>query len=119
MTDDNDLPQPPEHLRESTRKWVANVLEDFDLEEHHTKLLFLAAESWDRGAMAREALAQHGLTYLDRFGAPHARPEIAIERDSRIAFARLLRELALDVSEPEESRPPSIVGKSALRAREA
>jgi hypothetical protein len=65
--------------------------------------------------MAREALKQHGMTYLDRFGAPHARPEIAIERDCRIAFARLVRELALDVSEPAEIRPPEISGKVGLR----
>jgi len=55
-----------------------------------------ACEAADRGTLAREALAEHGLTYLDRFGAPHARPEVAIARDATIAVARLCRELDLD-----------------------
>jgi len=66
------------------------------LEEHHVRLLTLAAEAWDRAQEARVALAQHGTTYTDRFGQPRARPEVNIERDARIAFARLLRELDLD-----------------------
>jgi len=92
------------------------VVDDFELEPHHVRLLTLAAESWDRCTQAREALAEHGLTYTDRFDQPRARPEVAVERDSRIAFARLVRELALDVDEPAEgSRPPGIRGHAALR----
>jgi hypothetical protein len=77
------------------------------LESHHLRLLVLAGEAWDRGQQARAAIAEHGPVYTDRFGQPTVRPEISIERDSRIAFARLLRELALDVSVPD-SRPPGI-----------
>lgn len=105
----------PAHLSPATAQWFDGVLEEFDLEPHHVRLLTLAAEAWDRGVQAREALATHGMTFQDRFGAPHARPEIAIERDCRIAFARLVRELALDVSEPAEVRPPEITGKAHLR----
>jgi phage terminase small subunit len=76
----------------------------------------MAAESWDRCTEAREILKREGLTFDDRFGQPKARPEVAIERDSRIAFARLLRELSLDVSSPEENRPPAITGKHHLKA---
>jgi phage terminase small subunit len=105
----------PSHLRKPTAEWFDAVLADYELEPHHVRLLTLAAEAWDRGQQAREALQQHGLTFIDRFKAPHARPEVAIERDSRIAFARLVRELALDVVEPDEQRPPRIVGNAALR----
>jgi phage terminase small subunit len=77
------------------------------------KLLTLAAEAWDRCQQAREALAKHGLTFEDRFGCPRSRPEIAVERDSRLAFARLLRELDLDVEPPPDgSRPPGLRSNS-------
>lgn len=102
--------KPPDHLRPPTAAWWATVTADFDLEPHHVRLLTLAAEAWDRGQQAREILATEGLTYSDRFEQPRARPEVAIERDSRVAFARLLRELALDVEGPadESVRPPII-----------
>jgi hypothetical protein len=73
------------------------------LEGHHIRLLTLAAESWDRCQQAREAL-EDGLTFTDRWGQPHAKPEVAIERDSRLAFARLLRELDLDTEPPADLR---------------
>lgn len=96
------------HLRPPTQQWVASVIEDYLLEPHHERLL-ISAESWDRSEEAREAIAKHGLTYEGRFGEPRARPEVAIERDSRLAFCRLLRELDIDVTEPGSSnRPPAL-----------
>jgi phage terminase small subunit len=106
-------PKPPAHLRAETRKWFAAIVDDFDLESHHLKLLTLAAEAWDRVQQAREALDKHGLTFIDRYGSLRARPEAAIESQSRIAFARLLRELSLDVEPPPESRPPAMRGYRA------
>jgi phage terminase small subunit len=103
------LPQPPSHLRPATAVWFRAVVEEYELEPHHVRLLTLAAEAWDRGQEARERIAEHGLTYTDRFGAPRARPECAIERDSRVAFARLIRELDLDLDSPAESpRSPAL-----------
>jgi phage terminase small subunit len=101
--------KPPAHLRTATQKWFASVSDGFDMEEHHVRLLTLAGEAWDRCQQAREVLDAQGLTFLDRFNCPRARPEVAIERDARIAFARLLRELALDVEAPPAgARPPSL-----------
>jgi len=93
----------PGHLSASTAAWWRAVVAGYALEPHHAMLLTLAGEAWDRSVEAREALAVCGLTFTDRFGQPHARPEVAIERDSRLAFARLVRELDLD----GESTPPS------------
>lgn len=100
-------PAPPKHLRASTKRWWSGVLEEFDLEPHDIRLLTLAAEAFDRGQQAREVVDSEGMTFTDRFGQPKARPEINIERDSRIGFARLLRELALDIDGPD-SRPPGL-----------
>ena len=102
-------PKPPAHLAAATRKWWRSVVSDFELEEHHVRLLTLAGECWDRCQQARAAIDQHGITFLDRFGAPRSRPEVGIERDSRLAFARLIRELDLDVDPPSEgTRPPAL-----------
>ena len=68
--------------------------------------LGVACESWDRTQQAREILDVEGLTYDDRFGCPRSRPEVASERDSRIAFSRILRELKLDIEPPQTPRLP-------------
>ncbi|MHA6297851.1 P27 family phage terminase small subunit [Devosia sp. CAU 1758] len=95
--------KPPGHLQPATRKWFTSVLADYDMDPHHIRLLTLAGEAWDRGQAAREIIDRDGMTFDDRFGQPKARPEVGIERDSRIGFARLLRELALDVEGPTET----------------
>ena len=101
--------KPPRHLLAPTRRWFAEVLEQYELEAHHLKLLTLAGESWDRCCQARTVIQDQGLTYLDRFDSPKARPEVAIERDSRLAFVRIIRELDLDVDPPAQaSRPPAL-----------
>ena len=58
---------------------------------------------------AREALAVHGLTYDDKYGCPHPRPEVGIERGAMITFMRAVRELDLNVGNPTEPpRPPGL-----------
>ena len=98
----------PAHLHNGTRAWWESVNDDFDLEPHQVKLLTLACEAWDRCVQARKAVSKHGLTSTNRYGEVRVRPEVGVERDSRIAFARLLRELNLDVEEPVEARPPGL-----------
>lgn len=100
---------PTDHLAPETRAWVEQVRDQFDLDAHHDRLLMLAAGAFDRAEQARLLLARDGLiTSTDQGGLkPH--PAVAIERDARIAFARLLRELDLDlVGEPDTPRPPSL-----------
>ncbi len=115
MMTKRDKIKAPEHLRPSTAAWFVEVCQTFDLEEHHRRLLRLACEAWDTAQEAREAIAVHGMVYVDRFDQPRARPEVGIARDARTQFARLVRELGLDLSEPEEVRPPSTVGKTIAK----
>ncbi len=98
----------PTHLTPSTKRWFARVVRDYELDEHHCRLLTLACEAWDSAQVARAIIAREGLTFTDRWKQPHARPEVGIERDARIGFSRLLRELSLDVSAPDDSRPPGL-----------
>jgi P27 family predicted phage terminase small subunit len=102
---------PPKHLKGEARLWFVQVAETFEMEPHHLKLLQAAAEAWQRLQDARELIDRDGAVVILRSGQLRQHPAIAIERDSRIGFARLLRELALDVAEPgmiDTSRPPSI-----------
>jgi phage terminase small subunit len=100
----------PTYLRAETQAWMRSVLKHFVLEDHHIHLLRLCCEALDRTEQARELLAKDGLVCEGREGLkPH--PAIAIERDSRVAVARLLRELALDFDDaPPASRPPPLRG---------
>jgi P27 family predicted phage terminase small subunit len=103
-------PPPPLHLSESTKRWWKQVVETYELEPHHRRLLQLACEAWDGSQAAREAVAMLGMTYNDRHGQPHLRPEAALERDHRTAYTRLVRELDLDIAAPVSTRfaPPPL-----------
>ena len=98
----------PEHLSESSRAWWAGIVAEYELEAHHLRLLTLAGEAWDRGQEARETLANDGTYFTNKVGEPRAHPAVAVERDSRIAYARLLRELDLDGHPEPDTRPPRI-----------
>ncbi len=101
----------PKHLEKTTAEWWLSVVAEYELDAHHVRLLTLACEAWDRGQEARKILDKEGLTFLDFRGQPKLRPEASVERDSRIGFARLVRELGLDLVSPEDSRPPRIGGR--------
>ena len=105
----NDTPKPPRHLKAATRRWYVGVVKDYALDPHHIKLLVLCCQAFDRCQEARQVLDAEGMTYEDRFGAPKPRPEISIERDSRLGFARLLREIGLDAAEPVEAPRPQLL----------
>lgn len=90
----------PKHLTTASRRWAKEVLSDYALEAHHLKVLVLCCEARDRCEQARAALAKHGVTFVNRHGEPHVRPEVAIERDARLAFWKLLRALDLDAEAP-------------------
>ena len=89
----------PSHLTDATKAWYASVCRDYALEGHHLRLLQLAAEAWDRCQQAREILARDGITIEGREGGMRPHPAIAIERDSRLAFARLVAQLGLEAEE--------------------
>jgi len=96
-------------LRAATKEWIKSVEDKFILDNHHKMILRLAGQAWDRATEARNEISKNGLTYLDRFGQPHASPACKIENDSMIIFSRLIRELDLDGEQPTETpRPPMI-----------
>ena len=84
--------------------WWKAVLEGFELEQHHFRLLRGCCEAWDRAETARREVKREGMFYKDRFGAPKPHPGLDIERKSRDQFRTLLRELGLDIVPPSEMR---------------
>jgi len=96
-------PKAPSHLSAEARRWWTEVLSSYQLEPHHRLLLRAACEAWDRAQQARRAIRKHGATYTDRFSQPRSRPEVQTEKDAATLFARLLRELQLDVEPPKET----------------
>jgi hypothetical protein len=98
--------KPPKNLSFSMKKWWISVNLNYVLEDHHRLLLTKCCEAHDRADAARDKIDKYGPIFKDRFGQPATRPEVAIERDSRLAFARLLRELNLEEPPPAPSRPP-------------
>lgn len=78
------------------------------------RLLQAAAECWDRlhpGSCFKRA----GLVIEGREGGMRPHRAAAIERDSRIAFARLIRELDPDVEAPASTRTPPVPLRSNRR----
>jgi phage terminase small subunit len=102
----------PRHLRAKTRAWWSQVVADYQLEPHHELLLTAAAECLDRIAQAREAVEAEGLFPQNGRGKK-LHPALLLERDQKILFARLVRELSLDIEAPAEpySRPPRPQGR--------
>jgi P27 family predicted phage terminase small subunit len=105
------LHSAPGHLSLAMQDWWNSVVAEIDLEPHRLRVLEAACGAWDRMVEARRAVAEHGLTYLSKDGDPRARPEVAVERDARIAFARLVRDLGLDtpIAQPRNAigwQPP-------------
>ena len=98
----------PGHLERATRQWIHGLMQDYELEDHHVRLLILAGEAWERCCQAREQIAKEGLTITDRFHQLRPHPAVSIERDSRTAFARMLRETGLEVEGAEPPRSPRI-----------
>src|SRR5438270_2582360 len=99
---------PPSHLQPATAEWWSEIAAAYELESHQYRLLTLAAEAWDRAQEARERISVDGAYLEDRFGQLRAHPAVAVERDARLAFARLVRELALG---GDDSSIPEIPGR--------
>lgn len=100
-----NLPPPPAHLRAETRDWWTRIVDEYDLPPHSLRILETACDAFDRMVQARETLAKEGPTFTNRFGEPRTHPSVAIERDSRVAFIRAIRELCLDVADDAPRAP--------------
>lgn len=104
-----ELPPPPDYLRDDGRRLWSEVVEAYLLDSHQVEILALAAGALDRQVEARQIVDRDGPCVEDRFGQVRTHPMVAVERDCRLAVARLVRELALEAP-PSGARPPRAGG---------
>jgi len=88
------------------REFYQQIAQEYDLESHRLKLLRLACECYDRAEAARLEIEKAGITFTDRYGSIKQNPACKIEADNKTLFARLLREMQLDIIDPDEIRVP-------------
>jgi phage terminase small subunit len=95
------LPPPPGDLSQAMENYWQQVNETFALEPHHLRLLELACRAYDQAERCRVHLMIRGDVYVDRWGQPKQRPEVAIQQQARRDFARFVRDLGLASAEPD------------------
>ncbi len=109
-------PEPPSYLSASAAAWWRRVEDEYELEEHHLRLLTLAAGAWDRVQTAREIIDREGTTIVNNHGNTVLRPEAQLEQRASVVFSRLLRELGLgDDDESDGPRLPRPAGSPHRR----
>lgn len=94
----------PAHLSAASRALYRGIVADYVLEPLHVRLLTEALGSLDRAEQARTQLDRDGLTATTRLGELKSHPLLLVERDARNTFARLMKQLGLDLEAPTERR---------------
>jgi hypothetical protein len=95
----------PGHLSRKAREWVEVILKDYDLEPHQVEILIQAGATWDRIEKSRKQIEKDGAYIRGHLGCLKSHPALADERNGRVVFARLLRELNLEVEGPDVRLP--------------
>lgn len=101
------IPKASIKLGKAGAKFRRKILAEFDFDRiHDFKRLDLSCSCLDRIEECRTEIEKDGLFILDRFNQRKENPAAKAEREQKVIFIRILRELNLDFQEPAESRPP-------------
>ncbi len=91
------------------KKFRMDVLKEFKFDSTHDfHRLDLAAHCRDRIEQARAVIDKEGPFVQDRFKVLKEHPALKVEREQKVVFCRIVRELNLDIQEPADSRPPGL-----------
>jgi P27 family predicted phage terminase small subunit len=99
--------KPPKGLRLAQRRLWKAVIAAYEVEAHHLAILEAACRELDRSQEAEDMIRTDGPYMRDRYGGTKAHPAVAVSRSSRLAAARLLRELGLDLDDETVRLPRS------------
>jgi len=100
-----ESPAPP-HLKPRSKAFWKSLCSTYVFEAHDLERLRIVCEALDTIDACEESMRTDGLLVLDRYGCKRTHPAFATARDARALVLRGLRELAVDVAVPEESRLP-------------
>ena len=95
----------PAHLSLASRRLFRSVVESYQLEDWHVRLLTTALEAQDTAEEARLRIEQDGPFVATRFGELKSHPAIAVQRDAQAAALRAWKALGLDVESPTNPSP--------------
>jgi phage terminase small subunit len=98
--------KPPRHLLKGGKQLWVDIAGDYDLEAYQIEILRLLCECLDRLELCRKQLKKDGMFSVNRFGETKQHCALKEEREHRVLFARLARELNLDLELPESPRKP-------------
>jgi phage terminase small subunit len=103
------IPKSSIKLGKSGGSFRRKVLKEYRFtDEHDYRRLDLACGCLDRIDQFQEIIKIEGVMVEDRFQQTKEHPAVKGERDQKIVFARLIRELNLDIQPGKESRPPGL-----------
>jgi len=86
-----------------------NILKEIQFQESHDfTRLDLLAHTFDQILECQNTIESEGIFIKDRFNQPKENCALKSQRDLKVVFCRILRELNLDIEGMKESRPPSL-----------
>lgn len=97
----------PMELKKSGKKFWQKVLSEYELSEaHDLERLSMAAKCLDEISAAEAQVTQDGMFLTNRYGSVIEHPAMKTVKDLRLLFVKIIRELALDIDTPADTRPP-------------
>lgn len=87
-------------LSDEAANWLQFLEVRFDLEPHERMLATQAAQVWDEISEVKAVIAKEGFTTKTTRGGRKSNPATAVLRDLRLLFAKLVKQLDLDVELP-------------------
>jgi len=101
------IKKAPKFLSAKSREFFREVINVYQLEDFHIKLLILACESLDQIEIARLQIEKEGSYYINRFDEPRPHPALKEFKDNKIIFAKLIKQLDLEVEPKREVGRPT------------